>query len=265
MGTSPAVKNKTLNVITASNGTGKSMFNTLFGNTVNAVWVDEVDHATAQPYPRSEKLKYNADPLALVLGYRDGCMENWKIAEKIIETDTQQLLAQKTYVTQSEEIKRYYRNRFVISSLKNTGHNMSRFRQDLYNFVESNDPYTVYKNDIPMIVKLPDFYEEDKMMDGFNKECCMDAKYYDNVTDSRFLYPMRKHHRKTKRTDQLHFWFQDSNKLVYRINIDPKNPLLHLFEREFAKDKICLSGTFYSTRIRGQDYTFYSLNNWKFA
>jgi capsule polysaccharide modification protein KpsS len=142
---------------------------------------------------------------------------------------------------------------------------MSRFRQDLYNFVESDDPYTVYKNDIPMIVKLPEFYEEDKMMDGFVKECRMDAKYYDNVTDSRFLIPMRKHHRKTKRTDQLYFWFQDSNKLVYRINIDPKNPLLHLFEREFAKDKVCLSGTYYSTRIRGQDYTFYSLNNWKFA
>jgi len=263
MGTSPAVKNKTVNVVTASNGTGKSLFNGLFAN-VNEVWVDEVDHATAQPYPRNEKLKYNADPLALVLGYRDHCMENWKIAEKIMETNTQQLLAQKKYVTQSEEIKRYYRNRFVISSLKNTGQNMSRFRQDLYNFVDSQDPYTVYKNDIPMIVKLPDFYDEDVFMDGLVKQYrTADGDYRKNCSETVTLHPIKKLHRKTKRSDQFYYWFRDDNQLIYRLNLDPKNPLLHLFKREFERESVNIAGTFFATHVRGQSYTFYSINNWK--
>jgi hypothetical protein len=239
--------------------------NSIFGNAVNAVWIDEFDATQTSAYPRNDKLKFKGDPLALVLAYRENGMENWKITEHLTSSSTWDLLATKEHVQQANDIKKYYRNKFVINIFKHGDRGMSKFRQDLRDYVESDNPYTVYKNDIPMIVKLPEFYEEDKMMDEFVKEYRMDAKHYENVTDSRFLYPMRKHHRKTKRTDQLHFWFQDSNKLVYRINIDPKNPLLHLFEREFAKDKICLSGTFYSTRIRGQDYTFYSLNNWKFA
>lgn len=142
---------------------------------------------------------------------------------------------------------------------------MSKFRQDLRNYVESDDPYNVYKNDIPMIVKLPDFYLEDQMMDQMVRDYRMGEQYYANSKGERVLYPLNRYYRKTKKTDQLYFWFRDDSNLIYRINIDPKNPLLHLFEKEFLKKSVKIYATFYSTRIRGQDYTFYSLNHWRLS
>lgn len=275
MGTSPLVKTKgvnagQINVITAGSGTGKSVFNSsLFnsvvsGNGVQTVWIDEYDHASAQPYPRGEVLKFKGDPLALALAWRFHGWENWKIAEELMKSTSWDIFAHKDSVAEAEKIKRYYRNRFMLKAIKTSEQGMSRFRQDLYNYVESNDPYTVYKNDIPMIVKLPEFYKEDTMMDDMSKQYNMTEQFYKNTqSETRTLYALDKHHRKTKRSDQVYYWFRDDNNCVYRLSLDPKNLLLHLFEREFEKDSLNISGTFYFTKTRGQDYVFYSMNNWK--
>lgn len=245
MGTAPSV-------ITAINKRqGPNAFPT-------AVWIDDGDNR----YPRNDKLKFKGDPLALVLAYREKDMENWKITEQLTSSPTWDLLAMKEHVQRANDIKKYYRNKFMLNALKNTGQGMSKFRQDLHNYVESDDPYTVFKNDIPMIVKLPEFYAEDQAMDEMAKNYKMDGKFYDNGSGERALYPLQMLHRKTKNTDQLHYWFRDIGDTVYRISVDPKNPLLHLFEREFAKDTVRVQGTFYPTKIRGQSYVFYSLTHW---
>lgn len=245
MGTAPSV-------ITAINKRqGPNAFPT-------AVWIDDMDNR----YPRNDKLKFKGDPLALTLGFRDAGLENWRITEKLTSSDTWNLVAHKEHVQQAQDIKRYYRNKFVLNALKHTGQGMSKFRQDLRDYVESDDPYSVFKNDIPMIVKLPDFYAEDKMMDEMVKNYKMDGKFYDNGSGERTLYPLQKFHRKTKHTDQLYFWFRDINDMIYRVSIEPKNALLHLFEREFAKDMVRVQGMFNALKTRGQPYTFYSLHNW---
>lgn len=253
----------TASVITAINRRqGKSAFqNLILGNTVNQIWIDDVD-SLKEKYPRNDIVKFKADPLALTLSFRDQGLENWKITEKLTSAPTWDLFAEDRFFHRASEIKKYYRNKLMFKALKNTNHNMSKFRQDLYNYVESSDPFSVYKNDIPMIVKLPDFYEEDVMMDAMVKKYKMTGDYETTQNVERTLYPLQKHHRKTKNQDQKHFWFRDDNNLIYRIVIEPKNPLLHLFEKEFSKQSINVSATFYATRTRGQDYVFYSLSNW---
>jgi hypothetical protein len=232
--------------------------NSIFGNAVNAVWIDEANSA----YPRNDKLKFKGDPLALVLAYREKDMENWKITERLTSSSTWDLLATKEHVRQANDIKKYYRNKFILNALKHSDHGMSKFRRDLREYVESDDPYTVYKNDIPMIVKLPDFYEEDKMMDEFQKEYHMTSEFYTMYNGITTLKPLRKHQRKTKNHNAINYWFTDHSNRIYRISIKPDNELIHLFEREFDKDLVTMDATFYPTKMRGQDYVFFNVNKW---
>lgn len=241
MGTSPAVM--------TARQPGKSVFG-------NAIWIDEFEST----YKKNHKLKLQADPLALVIGQIENGKPLWEIGDWL--RSAQQMLAQRSHVEKANDIKRYYRNKLLMRSLKYSEQNFTKFRRDLRNFVESDDPYTIYETDIPMILKLPEFYAEDQMMDGFQKEYQMTADSYKTREGTATLYPIRQHQRKTKNLNQIHFWFRDSANLVYRFAIEPNNPLLHLFEREFAKDSVRIHGSYYATKLRGQDYVFYSANKW---
>lgn len=271
MGTAPLVKTNgtkagQMNVVATASGTGKSIFNSIF-SAAHRVWIDEVDSETNTPYPRTEKLKFKSDPLALVIGFRASGMENWAIAEKLSLSTSYEVLAHKDSVAQAEKVKRYYKNRFMLKALKQGEQNMSRFRRNLYDFVESDDPYTIYKNDIPMIVKLPDFYEEDCAMDNLAKEYNMTASDYSRVVhklDSSFdLTPVARIDRNTKNSKDYNYYFADSDDKVYRISLKPDNPLLHLFEKEFGKERVTIQGNAMTTVLRGTEYGFYNLTAWQ--
>lgn len=261
MGTAPLLKTNGTNT-----STGKSVFSGLFsGNTIKSVWIEESDDTGR--YPRTEKINFKADPLALVMGLQAKGMENWAIAGQLSQSSSWKLVAHKDSVAQAEQIKRYYRNRFMLKALKQDEQSMSCFRRNLYDFVESNDPYTIYKNDIPMIVKLPDFYEEDCAMDNLAKECNMTASDYSRVgnkLDSSFnLTPVTRIDRKTKNSKDYNYYFADSDNKVYRISLKPDNPLLHLFETEFGKENVNIQGNAMATVLRGTEYGFYNLFAWQ--
>lgn len=273
MGTAPLIKSNgtkagQMNVIAAGRRTGKSVFSRLFsGNTIKSVWIDEVDSETNTPYPRTETVKFKTDPLALVMGLRAKGMENWAIAEQLSQSPSWELVAHKDSVAQAEKVKRYYKNRFMLKALKQGEQNMSRFRRNLYDFVESDDPYTIYKNDIPMIVKLPDFYEEDCAMDNLAKEYNMVSDDYFKVghkTETSFnLTPVTRIDRNTKNSKDYNYYFADSDDKVYRISLKPDNPLLHLFEKEFGKERVTIQGNAMATVLRGTEYGFYNLTAWQ--
>lgn len=251
MGTSPAVMTARQN--------GKSVLNSIFGNAVNTVWIDEFENNT---YKKDHKLKLHADPLALVIGQIENGKPLWEIGDWLRQPTTQQLLAQMDSVEKANDIKRYYRNKLMLRTLKHSGQNFTKFRQDLRDFVESEDPYTIYETDIPMILKLPEFYEEDQMMDEFQKEYYMTSEFYTMYNGITTLKPVRKHQRKTKNHNAINYWFTDHSSRVYRISVKPDNELIHLFEREFAKDLVTMDATFYPTKMRGQDYVFFNINKW---
>lgn len=214
-------------------------------------------------YPRDVKRKFKADPLALVITQRKLGKPMWEIADWLRSDTAQEILALIEDVEKANDIKRYYRNKLVMRALKYSNQTMSKFRQDLRNYIESDDPYTIYANDIPMIVKLPEFYLEDIMMDEFKKEYCMNEAAYKNYAATTRLRPLRKHQRKTSKTDSVNFWFTDIAGCIYKFSIDPKNQLLHLFENVvYDKEYVDITATFSKTKIRGQEYVFYTPSKW---
>ena len=246
MGTSPAVM--------TARQSGKSVLNTIFGNTV---WVDDFENNT---YKKDHKLKLQADPLALVIGQIENGKPLWEIGDWL--RSAQQMLAQMSHVEKANDIKRYYRNKLMLRTLKYSEQKFTKFRQDLRDFVESEDPYTIFETDIPMILKLPEFYEEDKMMDELQKEYHMTSEFYTMYNGITTLKPVRKHQRKTKNHNAINYWFTDHADRMYRISVKPDNELLHLFEREFNKDLVTIDATFYPTKIRGQEYVFFNISKW---
>lgn len=224
------------------------------------------DELEQNKYPRDKQIKFNADPLALTLVAKESGKPIWEIAEWLNRDNSREVLAQMQHVEQANDIKRYYRNKLMVRSLKHSDQKMSRFRSDLRDYVESEDPYTIYASDIPLIVKLPEFYEEDKMMDEFKKEYNMNEISYKNYTATTKLYPLRKHQRKTSKTDSVNYWFRDIAGCIVKFQIDPKNQLLHLFEKVvFNKESIEVTATYNKTKMRGQDYVYYTPNNWSIA
>ena len=225
-----------------------------------SVFFDEIEQVKRTPKP----ITYTFDPLAFTLASLDSGMSKSNIVDTL-GTENPKGVWIAEFDQQANDIRKYYRNKLMLRTLKHSNIKMSKFRQDLYNYVESNNPYTIDRNDIPMIVKLPDFYAEDKMMDQFVKDYVMDSKHYQNQTahDSLTLYPMRKFHRKTQSSDLLHYWFCDDANLVYRIDLEPKNPCVHLFEREFANSSIKFNTLCNLIKTRGQPYAFYKLNKWE--
>lgn len=217
-------------------------------------------------YPRDVKRKFKADPLALVITQRKLGKPMWEIADWLRSNNAQEILALTEDVEKANDIKRYYRNKLVMRALKYSNQNMSKFRQDLREYVESDNPYSIYANDIPMIVKLPEFYLEDIMMDEFKKEYSMKEASYRNYTATTRLRPLRKHQRKTSKTDSVNYWFTDIAGCIYKFNIDPKNQLLHLFDKVvYDKEYVDITATFNKTKVRGQDYVYYTPNNWSIA
>jgi hypothetical protein len=225
-----------------------------------SVFFDEIESNVKKPDP----VKYNFDPLGLTIARFAVGKTKVEVVEELSRAGS--IISENgDYDQQADNIRKYYRNKLLIQSLKHTNGTMSKFRQDLQKYVNSDSPNEIDRSDVPMIVKLPDFYAEDKMMDQFEKEYVMNAKYYKKQTayNSLTLYPMDKFHRKTKSSDSLHYWFRDDDNLVYRIELEPKNPCLHLFEREFANSSVKLDTLCNFTKTRGQTYVFYNLNKWK--
>lgn len=248
MGTSPSVI------------MGRAYPSNIFKTQSMDVFFDEIESVVKKPDP----VKYKFDPLGLALARLAAGKTKVEVVEELSRAETVSSW-DKDYDQQADTIRKYYRNKLLIQSLKHTKGTMSKFRQDLRKYVNSDSANEIDRSDVPMIVKLPDFYAEDKMMDQFEKEYVMDAKYYERQTayNSLTLYPMNKFHRKTKSSDSLYYWFRDDDNLVYRIELESKNPCLHLFEREFANSSVKLDTLCNFTKTRGQTYVFYNLNKWK--
>lgn len=218
-------------------------------------------------YPHDTKIKFKVDPLALTLNQISSGRSMHEIGNLLHQSPAStELLVLKEDVQRANDIKKYYRNKLMMRTLKHSDKPMSMFRTDLYNYVSSNDPYTIWDTDIPMIIKLPDFYEEDQMMDTFTKIYEMSGKIQKDYEGTTRLYPLRKHQRKTTRTNNINFWFRDIANCVYRFSIDSNNQLLNLFEQTvFNQESVEITAYYGTTKVTGQDYVFYTPHNWKIA
>ena len=238
---------------------GKAWAQSVAAQTQQWKWyADEFEVGATRP----KAIAYETDPLAIVLMMKiiDN-KANYQIAHDVRSANTL-IIDDENLLRAAADIRKYYRNKLMMQVLK--GKQLSKYRMDLQELVSSDNVRYLREDFVPMLVKLPDFYEEDKMLDKFVKEYKTDKDSYktNHLDTTLFLRPLEKHRRKTTKGDSTNYYFTDDSNKLFKLTLDPNNPCMHLFDREFNRNELAIKCNAVSSAIRGTDIHFYSVNNW---
>ena len=140
---------------------------------------------------------------------------------------------------------------------------MSNFRVDLQELL-SMDPKKLKLKFLPMMIRLPAFYEEDTVIDNLKKTTLLprpERMRYEKETKTLKFLELSV--RKTKNQDMKWYWFVDDRNLLHRLNVDGKNKLSHVLEK-FLDKPVTIEANYPVQTVRGTDLSFFSVEgDWK--
>lgn len=177
--------------------------------------------------------------------------QNEEIAKNIIHDD----------YAHAQEIRNYYGKKIMWLQLN--GGRVSPFRADLMAYIHQADPKIVTENTSGMIHKMPDFFQEDKILDRIKQ--LADTS---NITvgiplnTPIVLSPVEIVLRRSKSSKVNNYWMITGDKRLCQIEIPQPNPLEPLWLDLFNNSAtITISGRFVPTCR--EDFNFYRVTNWK--
>ena len=244
MGTSPAV-------ITARQQ-GKSVLTAVFDE-----WLQEKDRP-------KQYLEYNADPLALVCAMLRAGKDYHDIGstlEGVGTRPTRDIPIANVIEPQDEvlavKIRKHFRNKILMRRLKNM--NISKFMLAVDELLES--PRRIEKDNIRPLMKLPDFYEEDKATEAiFAAHKSLPARNVQGL-DTTLEYVGTVQRRNSRTKVDMQYWRTPNNYLV-RVTF-PLHDMGRSAWEYFAKHgKIKVKSEHGGvTKMTGYDYFVYSLTS----
>lgn len=155
----------------------------------------------------------------------------------------------------ASSIRDYYSKKLIVRTLK--GKPLSKFRQDLSDYLSKG-----YTNEYPekymgMIYKLPEFYFYDLEIDKLRLDSTNEK--VDTHIGVKKLNFLTKLYRSAKSTGSYTFWFHDENKNLYSMQIYKENELLELFQSVCEYGTVTISGKFLS--MSKDDLNYYKICN----
>lgn len=250
MGTSPLVKNN----------------KTLARNQILTAWVDEADNIPwiSKDQKPKEYLEFNDDPLALVCAMIRAGKEYYEIGstlEGVGTRLTRQIPINNAIETQDKEraltIRKHFRNKILMRRLKNM--NMSQFMCAVDDLIES--PQRIEKQNVRPLLKLPDFYEEDKLTESiFNSHKSLPEKKVDNL-DTVIEYVDTVKQRNSRNKVDIQYWRTPNDylvRLVFPLHDMGKN----IWEFLAQKGSVHIETENSSlSKVQGYDYFVYGINS----
>ena len=135
-------------------------------------------------------------------------------------------------------IRDYYSKKLMMINLR--GQRISNYRKDLSAFIHG-DSKVVKEEMMPLIYRLPEFYEYDTTTDEMFRG--LDTRFEDSRIASgtiKTVSPVNKFVVKRKSGKYNEYWLRDEQNRPCRIEIDSSNQLLHLWEYFFEKNTLSL-------------------------
>lgn len=161
-------------------------------------------------------------------------------------------------ITHANTIRDYYSKKIMMWKLKSV--ELTSFRKDLNTFIHS-DGQTFKETMVPLVYRLPEFYEYDiefeKMSFEHNKEI---RQLSTPNKELKFVKKLFVNHKRVKRSE---YWFSDSHNNLVNINFDVNNPLLSLLDTTLNKGSITLDGPYTKRNRDGTEYL--RLDKFKFV
>ena len=132
-------------------------------------------------------------------------------------------------------IRDYYSKKIMMFTLK--GQQLTNYRKDLNTFIHG-DCKVVKEEMMPLVYRLPEFYEYDVGLDEMFLE--LDTRFDGSKIASpaiRTLNPVKKFTVKRKHRKFVEYWLKDNENKPYKIEIDCSNDLMHLWDYFYDRGK----------------------------
>jgi hypothetical protein len=256
MGTSPAVKNKTVNVITTGNRVGKS----IFSSNPMSVWFDDFETTVMKDQKKDEPIQFHFDTLALACEAHLAGKNGTEIFSLIQAAHTQKPMPNISNAAykHAETVRKYFRNKMMIRTLK--GEHMSEYMTSLTEFLDTENNL-IKKKHVPILVKLPKFYDENTQTETvFKQYVSLAEKGGELINDSfRFVTQI---HRQSKNQNFHRFYFANSRKQLLTFTLT-KNEMGFKLWNYIAQqqDSIKIKARVSKHNIPGYDFIMYHLSN----
>ena len=160
----------------------------------------------------------------------------------------------------ANEIRDYFSKKIMLWSLKSV--KLSSFRQDLNKFIHG-DAKKITEEMLPLIYRLPEFYEYDIQFDQFKREVNSEIHNFTKLDSHKkitTLTPVKSFYKTNKRVKHFEYWLKDSNDNAHLITIEPKNPLKHIWDKIFTNGQLRIEATCYPKKY--DELQYYQLLNW---
>jgi hypothetical protein len=164
----------------------------------------------------------------------------------------------------ASSIRKYYSQQILMWALK--GIKLTAFREDLKTYINGEGNKFV-ENTIPLVTKLPYFYDYDIKLDEIKREFTTDTDGFNPAAtnkpskNSYILTPIKSLSRKTKRVKCIEYWLKDNYNQAYKIEIEHNNPLQHLWDKTFNFNKLEILG--YTKVKRLDDLNYFQIFGWE--
>ena len=132
----------------------------------------------------------------------------------------------------ASKIRDYYSKKIMMWTLK--GMKLSRFREDLNQFIHSNGK--VFKETMsPLVYRLPEFYDYDIEFDSMFTECNKEIKQEPRVVRINKTLSLQKTFVVGKRYNKRkEYWFSDGDKNLVTFSVTNDNPLIPLLDKHIS-------------------------------
>lgn len=156
-------------------------------------------------------------------------------------------------IEQANIIRDYYSKKIMVWKLKNI--TLTAFREDLNTFVHS-DGKTFKESMLPLVYRLPEFYEYDVEFEQMSFEYNKEVKRHDSpfVTDSKQLKFVKQLSVNTKRHKRKEYWFSDTHNNLVTFSIETHNTLVSLLDMTVKNNDINVIGRYRKSMRDGNEY-----------
>lgn len=227
-------------------------------NSLVDTWLDELDSAEEafqKSKPPKPIIKFRHDPVACACAsyrvWKENPARRWEDLESVVVWQDD--------IDEAGRLKKYYRERMVLSALKNVNGNTSTFRQKLGALV--TDQLEITKDEFGLLHRLPYFYAEDQALD-YVVENTIGAKIQALPQDTHPMVmtfrPLKRILRSRRSSEHHQYWWTTADKGVpFMVAVRSDNPLLGMIDDLFERDSIDLS-----CKVKPSEFHGYHRGRW---
>jgi hypothetical protein len=223
-----------------------------FGKTNSmSAFFDEVEAVKKPP----EYIEFDCDPLALAVSMLEHG-KNVCDVHTALYNYTQSGIINPEHIDKALVIRKYYRNKLTMLILKKTQGKLSKFRTDLYDFL-NNDSRKYDKALIPLIIKLPDFYTEDCAIDRLAKEyTSIDSEVSKIDTNVEYVATIK---RTTSRSKFSRYFFKTKNNYLIEVTV-PNEQAAGPMDFVAKLGTVRLKGQAFTKKFHDKDFVYATTN-----